>query len=500
MMVWVASVMTAIVCFSLMFTIYKTYTSDIKMIHTHGAQLAGMQANSLVGPLWDINNTQIESTLKSLAGDPDFTSAVVYDANGAVVASFGNVKNIGKDVTFYHDIIYEPEGKKQKIGRIKLTLTKENMMERERSEIYKDVLSFLIMLLATMATVLICLNRIIMGPLHSLLEAIEALADGDLKREVPIARQDEFGRVAKSFNKMTQRLRVTYSAIQDRSKMLEKANQELDTARIEADTANKTKSQFLANMSHELRTPLNAIIGYSEILKEDLADSGQEEYTDDLNKITYAGKHLLEIISDILDLSKIEAGRMDVHLEEFEVLPLIMGIQSVIKPMLMKNGNTLKLDCPEDIGSMHSDVTKVKQNIFNLLSNATKFTDKGNVYLKASRHTIDDREWIEFEVRDSGIGMTGEQMANLFQSFKQADSSTTKKYGGTGLGLAITKKFCQMLGGDIVVESSYGEGSTFRITQPAHITKDEIPKEEPQEAGAIASNDEIPFAQEKAVS
>jgi PAS domain S-box-containing protein len=243
------------------------------------------------------------------------------------------------------------------------------------------------------------------------------------------------------------------------------AEVELQRAKETAEAASRSKSTFLANMSHELRTPLNAIIGYGEMLQEEAEDVGNEAFAADLQKIHGAGKHLLGLINDILDLSKIEAGKMDLYLEDFEVKEMVRGVVETISPLIEKNGNTIEVDCPDDLGQMRSDLTKTRQALFNLLSNASKFTENGTITLQVSKDD-DDPNWIDFRVIDTGIGMSAEQLAKLFQPFTQADASTTRKYGGTGLGLTITRRFCQMLGGDVSVESDAGHGSTFLIHLP----------------------------------
>ncbi len=240
---------------------------------------------------------------------------------------------------------------------------------------------------------------------------------------------------------------------------------EIEDKRRELEVAGQHKSQFLANMSHELRTPLNAIIGYSEILQEDAADVGQQGLVPDLKKIEGAGRHLLGLINDILDLSKIEAGKMDVFLEDVDVVPLLEEVSALIVPLAEKNGNTLELRPTADLGSMRTDRTKLKQSLLNILSNGSKFTQNGRLTLVAE-HFEADRPMVRFAITDTGIGMNEEQLGRLFQAFTQADASTTKKYGGTGLGLAISRRFCQLLGGDITVTSRPGEGSTFTIELP----------------------------------
>jgi signal transduction histidine kinase/CheY-like chemotaxis protein len=243
---------------------------------------------------------------------------------------------------------------------------------------------------------------------------------------------------------------------------------ELAAARDEAVRASQAKSDFLASMSHELRTPLNAIIGLAELLRDDALDLGQDDLLEPLERIHRAGNHLLKLINEILDLSKIEAGKMDVFVEEFDVATMLAEVEAVARPLMVKNANTLEVRRAPDLGTMRSDQTKVRQNLFNLLSNAAKFTKQGRVTLEVRRVPGNGGgPCLEFRVSDTGIGMTPAQMARLFEAFGQADASTARNYGGTGLGLAITKHFCRMLGGDVSVESEHGRGSTFTLTLPA---------------------------------
>jgi len=272
---------------------------------------------------------------------------------------------------------------------------------------------------------------------------------------------------------------------------LRQHNVELEEARELSEVANRTKSQFLANMSHELRTPLNAIIGYSEILQEDAADSGQEQLVPDLKKIEGAGRHLLGLINDILDLSKVEAGKMDVFIEEIDISSLLDEVTAIITPVVAKNGNTLEVRLGDRIGSMRTDRTKVKQCLLNVLSNASKFTQDGKLTVRVERLET-DRPMIQMTISDTGIGMTPEQLGRLFQAFSQADASTTKKFGGTGLGLAITRHFCRLLGGDITVASQAGEGSTFTIVLPDQAAEpDQLTVEAAQGLPRANSVDEV---------
>jgi PAS domain S-box-containing protein len=235
--------------------------------------------------------------------------------------------------------------------------------------------------------------------------------------------------------------------------------------------ANRAKSVFLANISHELRTPLNAILGYSEMLQEEAVERKLDEFGADLRKINGAGKHLLALINNILDLSKIEAGKMEMFLETFDVARMIDEVASTIRPMVKENANTLHIECAPDLGAMHADQIKVRQGLFNLLSNAAKFTHDGNITLNAGREIMDGSEWIVFRVADTGIGLSPEQIVKLFQDFTQADPSTTRKFGGTGLGLALTRRFCQIMGGDVTVHSLPGKGSVFTIKLPAVVSE-----------------------------
>jgi signal transduction histidine kinase/CheY-like chemotaxis protein len=240
---------------------------------------------------------------------------------------------------------------------------------------------------------------------------------------------------------------------------------ELVAARDEAVRANQAKSNFLANMSHELRTPLNAIIGYAEMLFEEAEEQGAGSTATDLGKIHGAAKHLLELINDILDVARIEAGKMEFFVEEFDVRAMLEDVRSTIESLIARSGNSMEVRWPAELGTMRSDEIKIRQALLNLLSNAVKFTKAGRIAFEAERLTAPDR--LRFRVSDSGIGMTPEQLERLFQPFGQADASTSRRYGGTGLGLAITRHFCRMLGGDVEVESEPGRGSSFVISLPA---------------------------------
>jgi signal transduction histidine kinase/DNA-binding response OmpR family regulator len=276
--------------------------------------------------------------------------------------------------------------------------------------------------------------------------------------------EDEIGFLIDRFNEMLDQM-------EKHEKELTEINAQLRQSQQQALAATEAKSQFLANMSHELRTPLNAIIGYSEMLEEEAQDLGKEEFVPDLKKIHGAGKHLLALINDILDLSKIEAGKMELYLETFDLKTMLEDVVATTRLLVQKKSNKLEVRLATELGAMRADLTKVRQALFNLLSNASKFTERGTITLDARREAAQvGGDWIVLQVKDTGIGMTPEQLNRMFQAFSQADVSTVRKYGGTGLGLAITRHFCRMMGGDVTVASDFGKGSTFTLRLPAEVS------------------------------
>jgi signal transduction histidine kinase len=336
--------------------------------------------------------------------------------------------------------------------------------------------------------------RGIAAPLANLSGTATRIANGDLGLEAKIDRDDEIGALAKAFNSMTSQLRWLINNLEQHVNELKQTQQELYWAKDAAIAANHAKSAFLANMSHELRTPLNAIIGYAEMLQEEADELGDQQLGADLHKIDTAAKHLRDLINDILDLSKIEAGRIELNLEEFAISDLIDEIAPTVQGLIEQNGNQLVLQHDTTIMTMYADMLRVRQVLLNLLSNAAKFTQQGVITLTIEREhgcrtrgcngatfpVIDHDnpladeanepdEWICFRINDTGIGMSPEQQSRLFQPFVQADASTTRQYGGTGLGLIISQRFCQLMGGSIMVESKPGAGSTFTVLLPARV-------------------------------
>lgn len=344
----------------------------------------------------------------------------------------------------------------------------------------------------------IWLERIVLSRLTRLSSEVSQvnIQDG-LSTRVSVAGRDELAGLGLAINGMLKMLEDYES---DRQKAADSLQQAKETAVREAAhsaEASKAKSQFLANMSHELRTPLNAIIGYSEMLMEEATESKKTEMVNDLQRIHSSGRHLLSLINDILDLSKIEADRLTFSLEIFDIAALVQEISTTVQPLVNQNTNCLKVECVTNLGTMCSDATKVRQCLFNLLSNACKFTHSGLIVLTVERSEpqvelqgmeiqeveIQEMElqaetnlpqfsagWITFRVEDTGIGMTPDQIAKLFKPFSQADASTTRKYGGTGLGLAITRKLCEIMGGTVTVDSESDKGSVFTIRLPVHLS------------------------------
>lgn len=454
-------VMTVTVALSFAFFFYKTFESEYAKLKIVGARTAQLTAAASGSLLWNVDTATLKQLLEAQTIDNTMEYIHVYDHNNNLVAQkvHGNQKGTAPVVTSGKGLVFDVPVtfRDEKIGHVQVAMTSAGIVQGLKERVLFALGVFLSVLILTTVVVYFELYRMVLNPLNKILAAIQRMAQGDFDIHVHVAQQNELGLVAQSFNRMSQDLKKMYDLLESKQLM--------------AESANKAKSQFLANMSHELRTPLNAIIGYSDILMEEAMEDHQEANYQDLKRINQAGLHLLSLVNDILDISKIESGKMEIFLEDFDVRDLAQEITNLAEPLMTKNGNVFKVEFGPGSTNMHSDFTKVKQIITNLISNASKFTEKGEVRLIITPN-FKGEHLIQFSVQDSGIGMTPEQLAKIFHNFTQADESTSRKYGGTGLGLAISKNFTEMLGGSVSVESEAGKGTTFRVTLPMVSSKE----------------------------
>ena len=435
-------------------------------------------------------------TLSALQAKQDIVSAVLYTRDGKIFANYSHANAPPPPLpappqergyrfqASYLEVFRDVALKGEPLGTLFLQsdMRQWNLRAKRYASIF---LSFVLISGFFALLVSSKLQKLISGPiLH--LEDTMRMVSATKSYEVRATKfyGDEIGRLIDGFNTML-------SEIQHRDTALHHANDELKTRTMElegeivhrkemqqellnakhaAEDANRAKSAFLANMSHELRTPLNAIIGYSEMLEEETHELGKLENVKDLQKIQGAGKHLLSLINDVLDLSKIEAGRMGLHLETFDISQMINEMVTTLHPAISKNSNAIQVHVAEELGVMRADITKVRQILFNLLSNACKFTEHGTISVGVDRSMDEGQDWIRFRVTDTGIGITPKQKTNLFQEFTQADVSIARKYGGTGLGLAISYRYVRLMKGRISVESEPGQGSVFTVYLPAKVT------------------------------
>ena len=439
------------------------------------------------------------ATLAALKAKEDIVAAVLYTPDGKIFAQYvpgskaapavvpPNLSRAGyRFEGGYFDVLHDVNLNGEHLGTL---LLRSDMREWSLRAKRYALIFFVFVFASGLFALLLSskLQRMISRPILQLEDTIR-IVSANKNYEIRAANTygDEIGRLMDGFNNMLAEIQQRDTALLNANDQLharteelerevaqrQEAQEELLKAKHAAEEASRAKSAFLANMSHELRTPLNAIIGYSEMLEEETRESGDTEAIQDLQKIQTAGKHLLSLINDVLDLSKIEAGKMTLHLETFDVPPMIRQIVSTLEPAAAKNSNVINVRIADSVGSMRADVTKVRQILVNLVSNACKFTDSGIISVNVEPITLEGQELVRFEVRDTGIGITAKQRQQLFQEFAQADTSISRKYGGTGLGLAISHRFAQMMSGQIHVESEPGRGSTFTVLIPVEVKID----------------------------
>ena len=413
---------------------------------------ARLHANAVAEPLWTFNNEAVKQVLKTILAHPEVVCAEVLEPDGKYVHSWPeeNCVNVFGEELVHTDKLSLHE---QDVGILRLYYSKDEIYKVLARDIQLAAILIVLTIIAASAAAFIALTVIVGNPLEKLLNSIRNATPGKLRPMVQQASNDELGTVIDEYNHM----------IEVERKHIE----ELESARAQAEAATQTKSQFLATMSHELRTPLNAVIGISEMLLEEVEEKKEEDYIEPLSRVSRAGKHLLSLINEILDLSKIEAGKMDLIPEHIPIQELLDDIHSTSLPLTEKNGNQFHIDCPNNIGSIFADPTRLRQIILNLISNAGKFTENGKISLSVRRKEIELTDWYEFKVLDTGIGMDANKTDSLFEEFTQADSSTTRKFGGTGLGLAICRRLCDMMGGSISVHSELGVGTEFTFLLPS---------------------------------
>jgi signal transduction histidine kinase/CheY-like chemotaxis protein len=445
-------------------------------------QIALIQTQAAATAIWELDISRLKSAATEIDRLDNIQGFRIEDETGAVLAESGDpdLPVESPDFLITRPIVYSRGTSKETLGTLTVTGDSGYIWRDLKTQIQSILLSLVVLLLALVGATLLAIRIVIGRPIKLLHQSIAEARNEGVARKVEWHGHDELARVVSAYNDLLDAQKVSEAEIRqyqdnleqqvnERTEELRKVVQEVEQAREEADVANQTKSKFLASMSHELRTPMNAILGYSEMLIEEAEDAEQEDFIPDLKKINQAGTHLLALINDVLDLSKIESGKMEAFPEEINLNSLIDEVTATAHPLLEKNGNQLVVERGENLGNAFQDITKLRQILLNLMSNAAKFTHKGTVTLHANRLTKETGDWLTLAVSDTGIGIAKEKLDHVFDEFSQADDTTTRDYGGTGLGLAISRRFCKLLGGGLSVHSELGKGSTFTARVPADL-------------------------------
>ena len=427
--------------------VYFKYTELHDALNEKIELIASMHALAVAEPLWTLNDESMRRNIRTISIHPEILCVEVWDqARNSLYgwpeqdcAAF----EPGQEV-FAADLEFND----QTVGVLKLVYTEDSIVAALFREIELTGLLVVLLIITTSVAALVAMRIIVGVPLRHLLHSIREAERDTVRKPVDWQARDELGRVITAYNGMIQQV--------------DQRTRELVSAREQAEEANRTKSNFLANMSHELRTPLNAIIGFSRVIMRRSKDTLDQKQFDNLQKILSSAEHLLSLINNILDLSKIEAGHMELYPDAVEIEPLIESCLRTVEPMVQNKGLVLRREIAADIPTLCTDQDKLKQILINLLSNAVKFTTTGRITVSARQRG----DAVEIAVADTGIGIPPDQLDTIFVAFRQVDSSSTREYGGTGLGLSITQHLVQLLSGEIAVESERGTGSTFTVTIP----------------------------------